>query len=145
MKFVLDTNTVSMAMAGEPSVTERMFSLARTDVLIPQPVIAEIEYGIARLPESERRQRLVERLQRFIENASDTSWTADVSRAFSTTKADLEARGQRIEDFDVAIAAHALALDAVLVSDNTAHMGRIRGLRLENWRDPDAKWRSAPR
>lgn len=134
MKFVLDTNTVSMALAGEPSVTERMFSLARTDVLIPQPAIAEIEYRIARLPASGRRQRLVERLQRLVENACDAPWTARVSRAFGATKADLEARGQRIEDFDVAIAAHALALDAILVTDNTAHMGRIRDLRIENWR-----------
>ena len=136
MKYVLDTNIVSLAMAGDPSVLERMFSLPRTDVLVPQPVIAEIEYGIARLPESARRRLLAERLQRFVENASDVPWTAGVSRAFGVTKADLEARGQRIEDFDVAIAAHALALDAVLVSDNTAHLGRIRGLRLENWRAP---------
>jgi len=134
VKFVLDTNIVSFAMAGDPSVLERMFSRPRTDVLIPQPAIAEIEYGIVRLPESERRRRLAERLQRFVEEASDAVWTADVSRAFGATKADLEARGERIEDFDVAIAAHALALDAVLVTDNTAHMGRIRGLRLENWR-----------
>ena len=135
MKYVLDTNIVSHAMAGHPSVLKRMFSLPRTDVVVPQPVIAEIEYGIARLPESERRRRLAERLQRFVENASDAVWTTDVSHAFGATKADLEARGQRIEDFDVAIAAHALALDAVLVTDNTAHMGRIRGLRLENWRE----------
>lgn len=135
MKYVLDTNIVSLAMAGDPAVLERMFSLPRTDVLVPQPVIAEIEYGIARLPESERRRRLAERLQRFVENASDIPWTSGVSRAFGVTKADLEARGQRIEDFDVAIAAHALALEAVMVSDNTAHLGRIRGLRLENWRE----------
>lgn len=134
MRYVLDTNIVSLALAGDPSVLERMFSLPRTDVLIPQPVIAEIEYGIARLPESEKRRRLAERLQRFVENASGIAWTAGVSRAFGVTKADLEARGQRIEDFDVAIAAHALAFDAVLVSDNTAHLGRIRSLRLENWR-----------
>ena len=134
MKYVLDTDIVSMAMAGEPPITERMFSLARTDVLIPQPVVAEIEYGIARLPESERRQRLLGRLRRFMENAASVPWTAEVSRAFGAAKADLEARGQRIEDFDVAIAAHAVALDAVLVTDNTAHLGRIRGLRLENWR-----------
>ena len=133
MKYILDTNIVSLAMAGTPSVTERMFSLARTDVLLPQPVIAEIEYGIARLPESERRRRLALRLEKFVENTSEVPWTADVSRAFGTTKADLEARGQRIEDFDVATASHALALDAVLVTDNTVHLGRIRGLRLENW------------
>lgn len=134
MKYVLDTNIVSLVMAGDPRVIERMFSLARTDVLVPQPVVAEIEYGIARLRDHGRRQQLRELLEGFLENSSGTRWTHEVSRAFGATKADLEARGQRIEDFDVAIAAHALALDAVLVSDNTAHLGRIRGLQLENWR-----------
>ena len=134
MKYILDTNIVSLAMAGDAPVIERMFSLPRTDVLVPQPVIAEIEYGIARLRDHGRRERLLGRLERFLENAAGARWTHEVSRAFGATKADLEARGKRIEDFDVAIAAHALALDAVMVSDNTAHLGRIHGLRLENWR-----------
>ena len=134
MKYVLDTNILSLAMAGEASVIERMFSLARTDVLIPQPVIAEIEYGIARLRAPGRRRQLRELLTGFLENSSGARWTPEVSRAFGVAKADLESRGQRIEDFDVAIAAHALSLDAVLVSDITAHMERIPGLRLENWR-----------
>ena len=134
MKYVLDTNILSLAMAGKASVIERMFSLARTDVLIPQPVIAEIEYGIARLRDPRRRQQLRKLLDGFLENSSGARWTHDVSHAFGVAKADLESRGQRIEDFDVAIAAHALALDAILVSDNTAHMERIPGLRLENWR-----------
>nr|WP_269432184.1 hypothetical protein [Cupriavidus basilensis] len=34
---------------------------------------------------------------------------------------------------DMLIAAHAMALDAVLVTDDTAAFSRIGGLRLENW------------
>lgn len=134
MKYVLDTNIVSMFMAGDTSVSERLFSLARTDVLIPQPAVAEIEYGIARLPESGRRDRLAGLFERVLKDVSAAPWTGEVSRAFGGIKADLETRGQRIEDFDIAIAAHAVALDAVLVTDNVAHMERIRGLRIENWR-----------
>jgi tRNA(fMet)-specific endonuclease VapC len=44
----------------------------------------------------------------------------------------LERRGTRIEDFDAAIAAHALAADATLVT-NLGHMVRIPGLRVEDW------------
>jgi hypothetical protein len=42
---------------------------------------------------------------------------------------------RRIENFDVAVAANAKALDGVLVTDNMAQMGRIQGLRIENWRE----------
>jgi len=48
-------------------------------------------------------------------------------------KAALERRGERIEDFDVAIAAHALAHGATLVTANRKHMARVAGLAVEDW------------
>jgi tRNA(fMet)-specific endonuclease VapC len=45
----------------------------------------------------------------------------------------LERRGTRIEDFDAAIAAHALALDAILVTANVDRMIRVPNLRVEDW------------
>ena len=142
MKYVLDTNTLSFAMAGDLTVCERMLSQARTDVLLPQPVVAEIEFGLARMGRSKRRERLVGRFRAFLRETGRVVWTDEVSRAFGVATAELERRGVRIEDFDVAIAAHALALDATLVSDNSTHMRGIPGLRVENWRvgpaGPDA-------
>jgi tRNA(fMet)-specific endonuclease VapC len=133
-KYVLDTNTLSFAMAGEPSVTKRLLAQARTDVLLPQPVIAEIEYGLARMQESRKKERLVERFQLFQEELQRVEWTDEVSLAFGQSKANLERRGVRLEDFDVAVAAHALAIDATLVTDNLGHMNRVSNLRIENWR-----------
>jgi tRNA(fMet)-specific endonuclease VapC len=134
VKYILDTNTLSFAMAGEPSVSERLLSHARTDVLLPQPVLSEIEYGLARLPSSKKKDRLLRRFQVFLDEMQRAPWTDEVSHAFGQTKADLERRGVRLEDFDVAVAAHALALDATLVTDNLGHMKRVPELRVENWR-----------
>ena len=141
MTYVLDTNTLSFALAGDPSVCRRLLSESRTDVRLPQPAAAEIEYGLARLPASRKRDRLIERFHLFLAEIPRMAWTDAVSRAFGAAKADLERRGVRIEDFDVAIAAHALAGDGTLVSDNVDHMRRIPGLRVENWRrhDPGAR------
>lgn len=133
MKYVLDTNTLSFAMAGEPPVCEQLLRHSRADVLLPQPVIAEIQYGLARLPESKKKARLLARLQIFLDEMQRTPWTDEVSQAFGRTKADLDRRGTRIEDFDIAVAAHALALGATLVTDNLDHMTRIGNLRVENW------------
>lgn len=135
MKYVLDTNTLSFLMRGDEAVTRRLSACPRTDVLVPQPVVAEIAYGLARLPRSARLQRLQRRFAAVLVEMSRAGWTDDVSRAFGEIKAALEARGQRIEDFDVAVAAHAKALDAVLVTDNVSQMGRVQGLRVENWRE----------
>lgn len=134
MKYVLDTNTLSFAMAGEPSVCERLLSCPRTEVLLPQPTIAEIEYGLARLPKSRKKDRLLKRFHVFLDEMQRAFWTDQVSLAFGRTKAELERRGLRIEDFDVAVAAHALALDGTLVTDNLDHMSRVPDLLIENWR-----------
>jgi tRNA(fMet)-specific endonuclease VapC len=59
-----------------------------------------------------------------------------VSQAFGKVKAVLERKGMRIEDFDAAFAAHALALDGVLVTANLKRMVRVSGLQVEDWSQP---------
>jgi len=58
VKYVLDTNAVSALMKVDQRVVARLHSANREDVSIPRPVIAEIAYGIERLPKSQRRLRL---------------------------------------------------------------------------------------
>jgi tRNA(fMet)-specific endonuclease VapC len=48
-------------------------------------------------------------------------------------KSTLEHKGKRIEDFDAAIAAHALAAGAILVTADVNHMERVPGLKVEDW------------
>lgn len=133
MKYVLDTNAVSALLKGDPSFLARVGRLARGDVLLPQPVVAEISYGIERLTRSKRRQELEDRFELILGELSRSAWTDVVSAHFGAIKAALERRGSRIEDFDVAIAAHALAESAVLVTADRRHMMRIAHLRIEDW------------
>ena len=134
MKYILDTNTVSFLMRGDTTVRERLTKHSRTDVLLCQPVISEIEYGLARLRRSARASRLRRLFDALLEELVRNSWTDEVSRAFGRIKADLERRGTRLEDFDAAVAAHAVAARATLVTADVEHMGRVTGLRVENWR-----------
>ncbi|MGH9361852.1 MAG: PIN domain-containing protein [Thermoanaerobaculia bacterium] len=133
MKYVLDTNAVSALMRGEPRVVERLRAATRRDVAVPQPVVAEIAYGIERLPRSKRRDALQERFDLVRTELARAPWTDSVSEHFGVVKAALERRGERIEDFDAAIAAHALAEGAVLVTANLDHMVRVPDLTIEDW------------
>lgn len=133
MTYVLDTNAVSALMKGTPVVVDRLAALAPADVAIPQPVLAEIAFGIERLPRSKRRTSLQARLDLVSAELPRAEWTDAVSQAFGRIKAMLERRGTRIEDFDAAIAAHALSLEATLVTANLDHMIRVPGLRVEDW------------
>jgi tRNA(fMet)-specific endonuclease VapC len=131
--YVLDTNAVSALMKGTPAVVERLAAAAPADVAIPQPVLAEIAFGIERLPRSKRRTSLQARFDLVSAELRRAEWTDAVSQAFGRIKAMLERRGARIEDFDAAIAAHALSLEATLVTANLDHMVRVPGLRIEDW------------
>jgi tRNA(fMet)-specific endonuclease VapC len=133
VKYVLDTNAVSALMRGDPQFLRRLRSVSRAEVSVPQPVLAEISYGIQRLPKSKRRDALQDRFDLVRIELARAGWTDSVSDEFGTIKAVLEKRGKRIEDFDAAIAAHALAEDAVLVTANLDDRTRIPGAKVEDW------------
>ncbi len=133
MTYILDTNVVSALMKGDEAVVKRLASHVPADVAIPQPVIAEIAYGIERLPRSRRQRLLQARFDLVCSEIPRTAWTDAVSHAYGRIKATLERRGMRIEDFDAAIAAHALALGSTLVTTNVEHMARVPGLKVESW------------
>jgi len=59
--YVLDTNAVSALMKGTTAVVERLAATAPTDISVLQLVLAEIAFGIERLPRSKRRAALQSR------------------------------------------------------------------------------------
>ncbi|HUF47186.1 MAG TPA: PIN domain-containing protein [Vicinamibacterales bacterium] len=133
MTWLLDTSAVSALMKGHPAVVSRLASADPGAVAVAQPVLAEIAYGLARLPRSRRRTVLQGRFDLICSEIGRADWTDAVSLEYGHVKAVLEQRGTRIEDFDAAIAAHALAHGATLVTADLDHMTRVPGLRVEDW------------
>jgi tRNA(fMet)-specific endonuclease VapC len=131
--YVLDTNAVSALMRSHPRVVARLSGVARAYVAVPQPVLAEIVYGIERLPVSRRREVLQQRFELLRSELPRAAWTDEVSDAFGRIKARLEKLGRRIEYLDAAVAAHALAHGAILVTANVRRMGRMTNLFIEDW------------
>jgi tRNA(fMet)-specific endonuclease VapC len=131
--YVLDTTVMSALMRAEARPSKRLLQATPAEVAVPQPVIAEIRYGLARLAPSRRRRDLEARLALLLRTLPRAPWNDEVSRWFGEIKAGLERRGERVDDFDVAIAAHGLAMDAVVVTRNVRHFSRINELRVEDW------------
>jgi hypothetical protein len=61
-------------------------------------------------------------------------------RHYGRIRQELESSGLTIGSEDLLIAAHAMALDAVLVTNNDAHFRRVSGLKVVNW----LKWTALP-
>jgi tRNA(fMet)-specific endonuclease VapC len=133
VRYVLDTNIVSELMKGNERALARLRAAGRTETGIPQPVIAEIAYGLERLPRSKRRKLLEQRFELLRSELPRCQWTDTVSEHFGVCKARLERDGRRIEDFDLAIVAHALADGATLVTADRGDMLRFPDLSVEDW------------
>ena len=131
MRYLLDTNTVSVLMRGEPSVATRVAGTPREDVVISQVTVAEIEFGLRYLPASKRRRALEAQWSAIGSELVRLPWSDEVSRRFGERKARLEKAGRRMSDFDLAIAVHALAYGLTLVTADRA-FERLR-LARENW------------
>jgi tRNA(fMet)-specific endonuclease VapC len=63
-------------------------------------------------------------------------WSARAADEYSRLRTFLERQGTPIGAMDLMIAAHALAENAVLVTNNLREFRRVPNLRLENWMGP---------
>ena len=128
--YMLDTNAVSAVMRGNPLMDERLLQLDPADWCISAVTHSEICYGLALRPEA---TTLVRAADAFLAVATTLAWDAVAAAAHGRLRAQLRQAGTPIGDFDEMIAAHALSVGAVLVTDNERHFRRISGLPVENW------------
>ena len=128
--YMLDTSAVSAVMRGNPLMDERLLQLDPADWCISAVTHSEICYGLALRPEA---TTLVRAADAFMAVATTLAWDAVAAAAHGRLRAQLRQAGTPIGDFDEMIAAHALSLGAVLVTDNERHFRRISGLHVENW------------
>lgn len=133
MRYLLDTNTVSALMRGQPSVVARVAGSSREDIAISQVTAAEIEFGLRFLPASRRRRALEAQWSAVGSELIRLPWNDEISRRFGERKARLEKAGRRMSDFDLAIAAHAMTYELTLVTADRA-FDRLK-VSLENWLD----------
>ena len=130
MKYLLDTNAISHALkfpAGP--VGERILESEAGALCTSIMVVAELRFGYLKRG-SERLRRDVEALLASLEIMP---WESPAELKYAELRLALEAVGSPIGQMDMLIAAHALALDAVVVTANAREFGRVPGLKVENW------------
>jgi tRNA(fMet)-specific endonuclease VapC len=130
--YLLDTNTAGYIVSGRsPSVRNRLReSLAGSVVAVSAITEAEIYYGLELKPEASRLRAAVEKLFEAIEVRA---WDSTAARAYGRLRALLKAAGTPLEELDLLIAAHALALGAVLVSHDQAFHNVAAFVTVVDW------------
>ena len=128
--YMLDTNTVSYAIKRTiPKVRNRLGKIPMAQIVISVVTEAELRFGIARRPEAKQLRIAVEEL---LLRVSVLPWDSQAAREYGELRADLERSGTPVGNLDLMIAAHALAADAVLVT-NDAALRRIKRVKTEDW------------
>ena len=132
MKYLLDSNVCIDYLTGRhPPVVERLQALEPADVCLSSIVGAELRFGADKSAHPRRNHRILDTLT---EEIPCRAFEASAAAAYGKLRAALERVGRRIGPNDMLIAAHALSLGLVLVSDNLKEFERVRGLQVENWR-----------
>jgi tRNA(fMet)-specific endonuclease VapC len=129
---MLDTNMASYLLKGRSSaVRDRMISLRPGELACISAVTeAELLYGIAKADIGEQRMRI---LQWFLLLVAVHPWGREEASVYGRLRAQQEAMGKPLGPLDMQIAAHALSLGAILVTNDRA-FHQVPGLTgLENW------------
>ncbi len=131
---MLDTDTCSFLMREHDiSVLQSMQAKveAGDDICISVITYSELRLGAARSQARQRYDRLIDALSERLDFIAD--WSTKEADVFAELQSQLLGQGTPIGPNDAMIAAHALSLDATLVTNNTRHFSRVERLKLDNW------------
>ena len=130
-RFVLDTNAcIEIIRKRSERVLSRLRKCAVGSVGISSLTLAELYYGVARSAHPER--NLVA-LTQFCAPLEILTFDGHAASVYGRVRASLEESGFPAGPLDTLIAAHALSLEAVLVTDNEREFRHVNGLHVENW------------
>lgn len=121
--IILDTNVVSELVRAESNrnVVGWATSTPRSELAITAITLAELRYGVARLPAGRRRSGLEMSIDRMIGRFSNRiePFDANAAEQYGSIVAEREQAGRRIDFPDAQIAAICRSLGATLATRNT--------------------------
>ncbi|SCX24394.1 MULTISPECIES: type II toxin-antitoxin system VapC family toxin [Agrobacterium] len=130
MRYLLDTNIVSDMMNNpQGKVFQRVAEIGEDGVFTSIIVASEVRFGI----EKRQSKKLANRFADVFGVLGVEKYDVRADEHYAVIRSRLEEMGTPIGQMDMLIAAHALALDAVVVTDNEREFSRVPGLRVENW------------
>jgi tRNA(fMet)-specific endonuclease VapC len=127
--YMLDTDTVSFALRGVGEVSARLLERTPSELCMSAITMAELRFGA----DKRRSKKLHGLIDCFAATIAVVPFDQEAAVRFGLVAVALARQGTPIGNYDTLIAAHALALDLALVTNNAKHFKRVDGLRTENW------------
>jgi len=137
--YMLDTNICSFVMRERhPEVLARLQACvsAQHRIVVSAITYAEMRFGSVGKKASPKHTALVSAFVSRLDGI--LPWDAAAVDTTTAIRVELAARGTPVGDNDAAIAGHASAAGATLITNNVREFRRIPGLRFEDWATPPA-------
>ena len=130
-RFLLDTNIVIyIRRARPPEVLQRFGRLQPGEAAISVVTYGELLLGVERALNN---AGALSTLEELVSLLPALPLPISAARAYGRTRAALASQGQLIGNNDLWIAAHAIASELTLVTNNVGEFRRVPGLKVENW------------
>jgi tRNA(fMet)-specific endonuclease VapC len=129
-RFLLDTNIVSdLIRHPQGRAAAKIAEVGEDAVATSIIVAAELRYGAAKKASA----RLTSQVEAVLGALEVMALEPPADARYGAARVALEAAGTPIGGNDLLIAAQALALDMIVVTDNEREFKRVAGLTVENW------------
>ncbi len=130
MTYILDTNTLIYYFRGQGNVAATLLATPPVEVAVPSVVVYELETGIRKSSQPEKRER---QLGALLDAARVLPFDRACASEAARVRAELEQSGTPIGPVDILIAGTVLAHNGVLVTHNVDEFRRIPELRVVDW------------
>lgn len=126
---MLDTNIVSHFIKGAAKVCDKIVSIPMSVIAISAITEGELLFGLAKNPTAKQLAMVV---HEFLIRVDVIPWDRVAAGRYGELRATMQKKGKILGNLDLLIAAHALAQDRVLITNDRA-FSHVEGLKIEDW------------
>lgn len=128
--YLLDTNILSeLVRHPQGTVAQGIAGVGENAVCTSIIVASELRFGAAK----RNAPRLAAQVETILSAIEVRPFDTPADHEYARLRLHLEQAGTPIGPNDMLIAAHALAIESILVTANTGEFSRVPGLTVENW------------
>lgn len=129
MKYLIDTNIAIFYMKGKFDLDAKFDNVATENRFISEMTLAELKFGVENSEKPEKNRKALDSFLTGVQ-VLPIFHSLDL---YAREKARLRKAGTPVDDFDLLIGVTSVTHGLTMVTNNTNHFKRIRGIELEDW------------
>ena len=128
-KYLIDTNTCIYYIKGKFELNKKFEKADPDNCFISEITLAELKFGVENSEKKEKNQKA---LDNFLTGIKIVPIFHSLD-LYAKEKARLRKSGTPLDDFDLLIGVTSVTHNLTMVTNNTDHFKRIKGIALEDW------------